>query len=206
MAKCTICNSRKGKRKCLNEDGQVCNQCCGTTRTEETCSGCTYYQKPKRKYNDIPAYSVSEMNGSMELQSYGNTIESTLCAYDTACGGKLKDSQAIRIIELLIDKYHFQDQQMDQEDEIITNGVKLVDKSISDDLHDVEKEKIVKILRIIWFVARRRTRIGREYIDFIHEYVGKRVAPGIRALKLEDYPASNDKVDLKTLNNGTWKR
>ena len=43
----------------------------------------------------------------MELESYGNSIEGALCAYDIENEEKLKDSDAIRIIELLIDKYHF---------------------------------------------------------------------------------------------------
>ena len=102
MAKCPICNTRKGKRKCLIADGLICSLCCGNTRTEKACSKCVFYQKPKRKYNEVPAYSVSEMDGNMELESYGNSIEGALCAYDIENEGKLNDSDAIRIIELLI--------------------------------------------------------------------------------------------------------
>lgn len=183
MAKCPICSSRKGKRKCLIADGLICSLCCGNTRTEKACSECVFYQKPKRKYNEVPAYSVSEMDGNMELESYGNSIESALCAYDIENGGKLNDSDAIRIIELLIDKYHFKDQQMDQEHQIVVNGVNYVDKSIGEDLEDVGNEEIVKVLGVIRFVARRRTKIGREYMTVIHQYVGQRVGSGIRILQ-----------------------
>jgi len=48
MAKCHIFNSRKGKGKCLIKDGLICSLCCGNTRTEEPCSECVFYQKPKR--------------------------------------------------------------------------------------------------------------------------------------------------------------
>ncbi len=123
------------------------------------------------------------MDGNMELESYGNSIEGALCAYDIENGGKLNDSDAIRIIELLIDKYHFKDQQMDREHQIIVNGVNYVDKSIREDLKDVGNEEIVKVLGVIRFVARRRTKIGREYMTVIHQYVGQRVAPGIRILQ-----------------------
>ncbi len=75
MAKCTICNSRKGKRKCLLSDSFVCSLCCGNTRTEEACSECGFYQKPKRQYNEVPAYFVSEMDGNMELESYGTPLK-----------------------------------------------------------------------------------------------------------------------------------
>lgn len=183
MAKCPICNSRKGKRRCLIADGLVCSLCCGNTRTEESCSECIFYQKPKRKYNEVHAYSVSEMDGNIELESYGNSIEGALCAYDIENEKKLNDSDAIRIIELLIDKYHFQDQKMDHEHKIIVNGVNCVDKSISEDLKDVENEEIVKVLGVIRFVAKRRTKMGREYMTVIHQYVGQRVDSGIRILQ-----------------------
>lgn len=182
MAKCPICNSRKGKRKCLISEGLICSQCCGHTRSEDACSGCAFYQKPKRKYNTVPAYSVSEMNGNMELEAYGNSIEGALCAYDAKNDKSLKDGEAIRIIELLIDKYHFQDQQLNQEDEIIVNGVNYVDESIIEDLKDLTNDKLVKVLGVIWFVAKRRTRLGREYMDVIHQYVGQRIGSGIRVL------------------------
>jgi hypothetical protein len=183
MAKCPICDSRKGKRKCLIVDALICSLCCGNTRTEEACSECVFYHKPKRKYNEVPAYSVSEMDGNMELESYGNSIEGALCAYDTENGGKLKDTDAIRIIELLIDKYHFHDKQMDQEHTIIVDGVNYVEKFIVEDLKDVKNEEIVKILGVIRFVARRRTKIGREYMAIIHQYVGQRIGSGIRILQ-----------------------
>jgi len=183
MAKCPICNSRKGKRKCLIADGLICSLCCGNTRTEEACSECVFYQKPKKKYNEVPAYSVFEMDGNMELESYGNSIEGALCAYDIENEGKLNDSDAIRIIELLIDKYHFQDQEIEQEHQTIVNGFNYVDKSIREDLKDVENEKIVKVLGVIRFVAKRRTKTGREYMNVIHQYVGQRVGSGMRILR-----------------------
>jgi hypothetical protein len=182
MAKCPICNSRKGKRNCLIADNLICSLCCGSTRTEEVCSACVFYQKPTRKYDEVPAYKVSEMDGNMELESYGNSIEGALCAYDMENENRLRDSDAIRIIELLIDKYHFQDQNMDQEHQLIMNGVCYVDKAIREDLHDVANEEIVKVLGVIRFVAKRRTKIGSEYLTVIRQYVGQRIGTGIRIL------------------------
>jgi hypothetical protein len=63
------------------------------------------------------------------------------------------------------------------------NGVNYVDKAIREDLKKVAVEKIVKVLGVIRFVARRRTKIGREYMTIIHQYVGQRVGPGIRILQ-----------------------
>ena len=182
MAKCPICDSRKGKRKCLIVDDLICSLCCGNTRTADACLECAFYQKPKRNYSEVPSYSTADMDGNSELESYGNSIEGALCAYDMECEEKLRDSDAIRIIELLMDKFHFQDQQLDQEPQIVVNGVKTIERAISEDLIDVDHAEIVKVLGVIRFVAKRRTKTGREYMRVIQQYVGLRVGPGLRAL------------------------
>lgn len=183
MAKCPICNSRKGKRKCLLANSFVCSLCCGNTRTEEDCSECTFYQEPIRNYGKVPAYSVSDMDGDIELESYGNSIEGALCAYDEENENQLTDRDAIRIIERLIDIYHFNDLSTKEDNPLIVNGVEYVKRSINEDLQDVSNEVIVKILGVIRFVARRRTRSGREYMEIIHQYVGHRIAPGVRIMR-----------------------
>ncbi len=118
----------------------------------------------------------------MDLESYGNAIEGALCTYDIENGYRLKDSDAIKIIELLIDIHHFGDQQVDTDNQLIANGVDCVEKAITKDLREVSNEEIVKILGVIRFVARRRTKIGREYMNTVHQYVGQRIAPGLRLL------------------------
>lgn len=45
MAKCTICLSRKGKRKCLVTHTFICNLCCGQIWKEHTCSSCSYFNQ-----------------------------------------------------------------------------------------------------------------------------------------------------------------
>ena len=154
-----------------------------TSIEAETCLECSFYQAPKRKYNEVPAYSVSEMDGNMELESYGNAVEGALCSYDIENGNKLQDSDEIRIIELLIDIYHFNDSQIESDNQIISNGVKYLDHVIKEDLSDVSNEIIVKILGVIRFVARRRTKTGREYMTVIHQYVGARIGSGVRILR-----------------------
>ena len=183
MAKCPICNSRNGKRKCLISDSFICSLCCGNIRKAETCLGCAFYQKPKRKYNEVPAYSVSDMDGNAELESYSNGVEGALCSYDIESGNKLRDSDAIRMVEILIDMYHFKDNQVEVDSQIIANGVKYLDDVIREDLKDVDNEIIVKILGVIRFVAKRRTNTGREYMNIVHQYVGRRVGAGIRVLQ-----------------------
>ncbi len=182
MAKCPVCNSRKGKRQCLIAEAPICSLCCGTTRTADACAGCSFYQAPKRDYNSVPAYTVSEMDGNEELERCGNAIEGALCAYDTRQENALTDKDAIRIIELLIDHYHFEDQTIAEESRLLQDGVEQVEQAIKEDLAGISRERLVKVLGVIRFVARRRTKLGKEYMQVIHQYVGLRVAPGIRAL------------------------
>jgi hypothetical protein len=122
------------------------------------------------------------MNGNYELESYSNAIEGALCSYDIENKKGLNDNDAIRVVELLIDKYHFGDQKIETDNQIIASGVDFVDGAIIKDLHDVSKEIIIKILGVIRFVAKRRTKTGREYMNIIHQYVGQRIDTGIRVL------------------------
>ncbi len=123
------------------------------------------------------------MDGNFELESYGNAIEGALVAYDFDAGSRLRDSDAIRIIELLMDKYHFSSGLSRDENELIANGARYVDQVIGDDLKAINHEVITKVLGVIRFVARRRTKTGREYMAVIHEYVGQRITTGSRILR-----------------------
>ncbi|MDD1613155.1 MAG: hypothetical protein LUP98_00670 [Methylococcaceae bacterium] len=49
------------------------------------------------------------MNDSDQLIDYSNAIEGALCAYDVENNKSLKDVDAIKILEMLIDKYYFKD-------------------------------------------------------------------------------------------------
>ena len=184
MAKCAVCNSRKGQRKCLREESFVCSQCCGETRLAEECLECVFYREVStvRKYSEVPRFSTQTMDSSMELQSYGNSIEGTLCLIDSYHKMALKDDFALKIIEKLLDKYHFHDSDISFMDSQIREGFDMVVNSISEDITDVSEEIIVKILGVIHHVAKRRSRGGREYFNIIQQYVGLRIGSGMRAL------------------------
>jgi hypothetical protein len=182
MAKCLICQSKKGKRKCIVKDGYICSSCCGQSRKESTCVSCSYYKKPnpERKYKDIPSYTPMQMDANMELQNYSDSIEGALCKFDHEVNQSINDNVAINIIELLIDKYHFKEEIIKFDNDLIRNGFHSVDKAIKDDFINVPREKLVKILGVIHFVAKRRSEGGREYLQIIDDYVGERIGPGIR--------------------------
>jgi len=182
MAKCSICNSRKGKRKCLISGTMICSLCCGTSRSEDACMECAYYQKPKRKYNEVPKFTTIQMENDTQLSDYSNVIEGALCSYDIELENKLQDGDAIKILELLLDKYHFSDTKMETNDPMLISGFQYVDEAIEKDMPQIDPETLVKVLGVIRFVANRRTKIGREYMSIIHQYVGQRINTGVRVL------------------------
>jgi hypothetical protein len=120
------------------------------------------------------------MDADLELQAYANTIEATLCLWDHKHEGRLTDGSALRVMEMLLDKYHFGDSDISTTEEPLREGFEMVVHAIGEDLEDVPDDTIVKILGVIYFVARRRTTGGREYLDMIHAFVGTRTGPGIR--------------------------
>lgn len=179
MAKCPICKTKKGKRHCQIPNELICSLCCGNTRKVDLCFECTFYQKPKRNYNEVPSYKVSDMDGNSELEDYGDVIEGALCTYDHENNYCLSDKDVIRMVELLIDRYYFKDQKIDSIDELILNGFNLVVNAIKKDMPTIEPDVLVKILGVIRFVARRRTKTGREYMKVIHRHVGQRIDTGV---------------------------
>jgi len=172
MAKCPICNSKKGKRVCKLVDNQkVCSLCCGTTR-DIGCVGCEHYRSPleTRKYSVVPAYSTQEMEMDYSLQHYSNDIESILCKIDKEYNCELKDQVALDIYKLLMDKYYFNDKELVFKSDIAKYGFELINEIII--YNDIDKETLIKIVGVLYFISKRRTKGGREYFNFIQYYVG----------------------------------
>ena len=184
MAKCGVCGSRKGKRTCPRVNTVVCSLCCGQTRNSEECSSCGYFQNTKtiRNYKKIPSYTTRQMGADSSLETWSYAIEGALCKYDFDLDKQLDDRIAIKILEHLIDKYYYGDTEFDFKNVIIKNGFYFVDQAIREDLNELDKDTIVKLLGVIWFVADRRTQGGREYLEVINRYVGARITTGVRVM------------------------
>jgi hypothetical protein len=172
MAKCPVCDSRKGKRQCIIANGLVCSLCCGTIRKEDSCLNCSYYQKPKRKYNEVPSFTTNQIHESVELTGYSDAIEGAFCAYDIENNKTLNDADAIKILELLIDKYHFKDTETNCDSPLLLLGFKFVDAVIGKDLAEIDELVLVKVLSILHAVVKRLTKTGKEYMNIIHSYAG----------------------------------
>ena len=172
MAKCLICNARKGKRKCIAAEGFICSQCCGKTRSFDKCDGCSWFrdESSMRNYRKVPRYTVSEMAKSQLLEDRANVIESALCDFDHEQEKRLDDRRALGIIELLLDKYHFRDQSVTSSDSIIKQGFIDVDQAIQGDLSAQPPEEIVKLLGSIHRSIARHDEGRRAYLEFIGRF------------------------------------
>jgi hypothetical protein len=184
MAKCSICNSRKGKRKCKVNETFICSLCCGQTRNIAKCEGCSFFKNANksRNYRKVPFYVTNQMSDSMELQDISNTIESILCGFELNCEELFNDKTAIGLLELFFDKYYFKDLELNfgttAEKEQFNEMVAIVEQ----DLSSIPEEQRIKVMASIYRSIQRRTNGGREYLQFAQQYVGARIASGARAL------------------------
>jgi hypothetical protein len=187
MTKCAMCGSRKGQRQCQWQNAMVCSLCCGQKRQLETCQGCVYYKDTKpvrRDYSVVPRFTPAMMLEDFDLQDVSNAIESVLALWDQSFGHALNDKDALRVLEKLLDHRYFKEA-IEASDEPIGVGYKMVLSAIEEDLSEVPEEELVKILGVIYFVAKRRAKGGRDYLDVIRKYVGTRAGKGIRILEME---------------------
>ena len=184
MAKCLICNSRKGKRKCIVQDGFICSLCCGESRSLEKCDGCSYYNDTKliRNYKRVPHFALSRMSNDINLQDQANVIESAICQFDDEQNGILNDNTIIRIVELLLNRYHFKDEKLTISNKLEENGFISIDRTIKEDLPSLSSEELTKLLGTIYRSIHRHNVSSREYIDFIHAHVGLRIGKGARLI------------------------
>lgn len=184
MAKCTICKSRKGKRKCKVDDTFICSLCCGQSRNQDKCTDCSFYKNSasQRNYRKVPFYEIAQMSASIELEDIGNVIESTLCNMALEGRELFQDKDAIKLIELFFDKYHFKDNELQFADTAQKTNFHKIIEVCQQDLASTPQEELVKVMAAVYRSIRRRTNGHREYLQFAQQYVGARVASGARVI------------------------
>lgn len=173
MAKCLICNSRKGKRKCKAVDALVCSLCCGQARDADKCKDCSFFKDAShgRNYGKVPYYGTQKMADSIALQDTANIIEQQLCALDNETENNLTDKTALQLLELAFDKYHFNDSEMVCSDPVLESLFKKMSQLIENDLADTPREQLIKVMAAIYRSVLRRTNGDREYFSFIQQYL-----------------------------------
>jgi len=188
MAKCPICNSRKGKRKCVAANSYVCSVCCGQSRNAEKCGACSYFKDDRlnRDYNKTPYIALQRMADNLALEGSANVIESALCQFDLDHHENVSDKQAARLLELLLDKYFFGDPTLNFESKLEEEGFELIDQAIKEDLGWLSNQEVSEFLGTIYRSIKRRDLTDRDYMEFIQRHVGVRMAKGLRAIP--DFP------------------
>jgi hypothetical protein len=172
MAKCNICKSRKGKRKCISTNALVCSLCCGETRNSEQCTGCSYYKDASeiRKYNKVPHFTIKEMDYDFELQNIAELIEKGICIIDDE--HNIDDSIAIRFIELLLDKYYYKDQTVSFNTNLEEKGFSFIHEHLEKNYKDLPADQIYKVLSTVLRSIKRHNNGTRDYLNFAHQFAG----------------------------------
>lgn len=172
MAKCTVCNSRKGKRKCKATDSFICSQCCGESRTPEKCDGCSFFKSASanRNYRKAPHFTTQEMADSPEKEKIALTIEVALTDIWLADKENVNDATVRRLVEMLLDNYHFGDTDMTVNDPILTAGYMLLCQRIKEELPHIPPEKLIQALGAIYRSILRRSAGSCGYLNFISQF------------------------------------
>jgi hypothetical protein len=174
MAKCTVCNSRKGKRKCKATGTFICSLCCGESRTEEKCDGCSFFKSAaiSRNYRSVPYYSTQKMADSPELERIADVVELSLCQIWANDHRRVDDRTAARLVELMIDRYHFKDETPRVDTSVLEEGFRFFSQNIGENLAHIRPEQLVKVLAAVYRSIQRRTVGGTSYLQFVSQFTG----------------------------------
>ena len=167
MAKCTICKACKGKRKCQKTGEMICSLCCGKTRTLDACKGCSFFKTQDQvDYRKVPYFEMQEMAKYSDLQDLAGLMERTIVQVDLKMDVGVDDDLARRLLERLLDKYHFGGDIVCP-DPVEQEAVTLFFKIIANELEYVADDKLVQVLGAIHRSVKRRTDGKRGYVNFI---------------------------------------
>ena len=149
----------------------ICSLCCGQSRSEEKCAGCSFYDGagPRRNYRKVPFYGTQHMADSDELVKIGHVIESTLLAIDFE--SDFRDSDASKLLELFFDQHHFNDEQLQFADATQEEHYRMLEQACEEDLDTVPQEKLIKVMAAIHRSIQRQTDGSRKYLQFLHKYI-----------------------------------
>ena len=172
MAKCTVCDSRKGKRKCRSTGTFICSLCCGETREPEKCEGCSFVSpsSASRNYRSVPYFITEEMANSPELEGIAENIESLLCMVWAADSENVNDRTVARLVERMIDKYHFKDEKQPITELVMASRDPFFSQAVSKELEQVPVETLVKVLAAVYRAIKRRTIGGSSYLEFVSNF------------------------------------
>jgi hypothetical protein len=135
--------------------------------------GCSFYKDASvsRNYRQVPYFTTAEMANSLELEGISDVIEAALCRVWAADGENVNDRTVSRLVEMLLDRYHFNDTEA-LSDPVLTVGYQRLARTVKDELGGVPAEKLVKVLAAVYRSIARRTNGGSHYLEFVSQFAG----------------------------------
>lgn len=117
------------------------------------------------------------MADSHALESIALVIEESLCRIWAGDHQHVDDRTAARLVELMIDRYHFNDEKPRTDTPVLAEGFRFFSHTIGNKLSHLPPEQLVKVLAAVYRSIQRRTIGGTSYLQFVSEFTG--VSPAI---------------------------
>jgi hypothetical protein len=89
--------------------------------------------------------SLNVMSNLDSLQDQANVIESAFCRLDEELENNFNDNDLIKLAELLLDHYHFNDDELKFKNELEEDGFSFISSVIENDLKNFSIENTTKI-------------------------------------------------------------
>ena len=177
MAKCSLCAKTKGKRNCLAYSGILCSSCCGSFREKEKCEGCAFFKtgQQTRRYEKAPYFTTHQMAEDERLQGAGDVMEEAICAFDLSRKRITDDAFYQRVMERLLDHYHFRDEHPTFSDALEEECFAFIEEAIGKDLPGMSDDFLSRIIGAVYRSIKRHAGgryASRAYINFVHQFVG----------------------------------
>ncbi|HHO47354.1 MAG TPA: hypothetical protein ENN06_02690 [Desulfobacteraceae bacterium] len=106
-----------------------------------------------------------------------DVIESTLCQVWAKDPQNVNDRTAARLVELMIDKYHFNDEAPQADSPVQEEGFRLFLQETGKTFSQIHPEQVVKVLAAVYRSIQRRTIGGASYLQFVSQFTG--INPGV---------------------------
>jgi len=112
------------------------------------------------------------MVASPDLERIADVIESALCQVWADDPQNVNDRTVTRLVELMIDRYHFNDQTLQADSPVLEKGFGMFTQSTGKTFSRLHSEEVVKVLAAVYRSIQRRTVGGTSYLQFVSQFTG----------------------------------
>ncbi len=112
------------------------------------------------------------MADNPDLENIANVVELSLCQIWESDRQHVDDRTAARLVELMIDMYHFNDDTPLVDTSVLEEGFRFFSQNIGNKLTHIPPEQLVKVLAAVYRSIQRRTLGGSNYLQFVNQFTG----------------------------------